>query len=260
MTTGEHKKIAGLSNQDRLVAAKAKITRVVDHALYVLELHVNNAIVLMSPLLSSQIPTSFAANAFRVFQHGLHQIEIVRLCALWDSVDLMKENIPTIVALIDHPDVLDALAQETAAPWTGSAGGLLNPSSDPELHAIELEAIHQANADFGQQQSQRARNELGQAIAACHAIVASPRHASIMNTRDKHLAHSLTQTRREKSGRPIVPMKYGDERDLLNETLPIVQALYCWVGGTGFDFENSRDIDRENAKALWEACAFTIEH
>ena len=81
-----------------------------------------------------------------------------------------------------------------------------------------------------------------------------------MNTRDKHLAHSLTQTRREKSGRPIVPMKYGDERDLLNETLPIVQALYCWVGGTGFDFENSRDIDRENAKALWEACAFTIEH
>jgi len=53
-------------------------------------------------------------------------------------------------------------------------------------------------------------------------------------------------------------MKYGDERDMLNATIPIVEALYCWVNGTSLSFEDSRKIDRENAKALWEACKFTI--
>jgi hypothetical protein len=41
-----------------------------------------------------------------------------------------------------------------------------------------------------------------------------------MNLRDKHLAHSLSTSHREKIG-PVQPVKYGDERDMLNETLPI---------------------------------------
>ncbi len=80
-----------------------------------------------------------------------------------------------------------------------------------------------------------------------------------MQLRDKHLAHSLSETRREQKA-PVAPMKYGDERDLLNASLPIVQALYCWVSGTGFSFEDSRKIHRANAKALWEACTFDIKY
>jgi len=79
-----------------------------------------------------------------------------------------------------------------------------------------------------------------------------------MNLRDKHLAHALSETRREKKVGPQPPMKYGDERKMLEATLPIVEALYCWVNGTSLSFENSREIDRRNAKALWEACKFTI--
>ncbi len=78
-----------------------------------------------------------------------------------------------------------------------------------------------------------------------------------MQLRDKHLAHSLSETRREQKA-PVAPMKYGDERDLLNASLPIVRALYCWVNGASFSFENSREIHRANAKALWEACTFDI--
>ena len=59
---------------------------------------------------------------------------------------------------------------------------------------------------------------------------------------------------------PIAPMQYGDERRVLDETLPIVEALYCWVNGRSFSFDNSRKIDRKNAKALWEGCKFTIEY
>jgi hypothetical protein len=81
----------------------------------------------------------------------------------------------------------------------------------------------------------------------------------MMNLRDKYLAHSLEETRRERKLGPIDPMKYGDEREMLNASLPIVEALYCWINGTSFNFENSREIDQKNAKALWEACTFDIK-
>jgi hypothetical protein len=251
-------KIAKLTVPERLKAAKDKTPRVLDHLLYLLELHENNAIVLYSPTLSSQIPTSYAANAFNVFQRSLHQFEIVRLCALWDSIEPEKENIPTIIEFIDHPEIIESLAQETAAHWRGLGGAILNPSSDPELHALELGALQQSNESFGQEQAQKARDELRKAIDDSRSILASPKHASIMNLRDKHLAHSLSQTRREQRAGPVAPMKYGDERDVLNASLPIVGVLYCWVNGASFSFEDSRKIDQKNAKALWEACTFNI--
>jgi hypothetical protein len=80
-----------MSIADRIVAAKEKTVRVVDHLLYLLELHENNSIIVYSDILSSQIPTSFAANAFNIFQLGVHQFEIVRLCALWDRADRKKK-------------------------------------------------------------------------------------------------------------------------------------------------------------------------
>jgi hypothetical protein len=67
-----------LSVAERMRIAKERTQRVVDHLLYLLELHENNAIILYSTT-SSQIPASFAANAFNVFQRGMHQFEIVRL-------------------------------------------------------------------------------------------------------------------------------------------------------------------------------------
>jgi len=150
-----------------------------------------------------------------------------------DSSGLEKENIPTIVELIDHPRLIEILAQETGANWKGQ--------------------------EFGEQQAQRAREGLREAVDTSRTILGGPKLASIMNLRDKYLAHSLTETRRERKNGSIAPMKYGDERQLLDASLPIVEALYCWVNGTSFNFENSRKINRKNAKSLWEACTFDIK-
>jgi hypothetical protein len=223
-----------MSVPERVRIAKEKTERVVDHLHYLLELHENNAIVLYTPTLSQQIPTSFAANAFNVFQQGMHQFEIVRLCALWDRAEPDKENIPTIIELINHPDVIETLAQETASQWPGE--------------------------QFGQDEAQRTRDELRKAIADGRAIIASARYASIMNLRNKHLAHSLYETRKEKEVGPLPPMKYGDEREMLEDTLPIVEALYLWVNVKDLSFQDSREIDRKNAQALWETCRFNITH
>jgi hypothetical protein len=55
-------------------------------------------------------------------------------------------------------------------------------------------------------------------------------------------------------------MKYGDESAVLFESLPIVEALHRWVSGKSFSFANSRQIDRENAEALWMRCSFDIQN
>ena len=242
---------------ERIELAKARMEKVLNHFLYVVELHANNSFVVYSPTLASQIPSSYAASAFNVFQRSMHQIEILRLCAIWDSADADKENIPTVVELIDNKEIIDVLAAETRSHWTNGSGHLLNPSDDPELAAIEQEAVKISNNRFGDEQALKAGTELVQAIEDSRAVLGSPRLASVMNLRDKHLAHSLTTTRREKRA-PVQPMKYGDETDLLNASVPIVERLYCWVNGKGFSIGDSQDIDQSNAEALWNGCKFDV--
>lgn len=135
----------------------------------------------------------------------------------------------------------------------------MNAPEDAELHEFVVETLRLDNIEQGEQDAKRVRDDLRQAICDSRAILASPKHESIMNIRDKYLAHSLTETRRERKTGTIAPMKYGDERDILNATLPIVEKLLRGVAGKGFDFENSRRIDRDNAQALWGACTFKIE-
>ena len=76
-----------LKDTDRISLAKAKMNRVVDRFVYLLALHENNDIVFYSKKLSSQVPRSYAANLFVLIREALHQIELVRLCALWDGPD-----------------------------------------------------------------------------------------------------------------------------------------------------------------------------
>lgn len=247
-----------LTSAERIKLAKQKLERVLDHFLYLLELHANNAIVVHSPTLSSQIPTSFAANAFNVFQRGMHQFEIVRLCALWDRAELPKENIPTIIELIDDEQIIQMLADETRQHWTNRGARLLNPSDDPTILEIEEDLIKASNKQFGDQQAANAEVELKKAIADARSILATPQLAAIMNLRDKHLAHSLSETRREQKHGPIEPVKFGDETVLLQNSIPIVEHLYCWVNGKSFSIDNSQSIDKKNAEALWYGCKFEV--
>lgn len=246
-----------LKSAERIELAKVKMERVLDHFLYVLELHANNSFVIYSTTLSSQIDNSFAANAFNVFQQSMHQIEIVRLCAIWDRADADKENIPTVIELIDSEEIIDMLAEETRGHWAGMGGHNFNLSDDPELAAVEEEGLKHSNLQFGNEQALNAKNELAKAIKDARDILSSQRLASVMNLRDKHLAHSLTITRREKRG-VVQPMRYGDETALLNASTPIVESLFCWVAGKSFSIEKSQEIDQENAEALWNGCKFNV--
>jgi hypothetical protein len=229
-----------LTTAKRIQAAKAKTDQVVDHLLYLLALHENNAIITYSGALSSQIKLAHAAEAFKVLRTGLYNFEIVRLCALWDSAkdDKKKipteESIPTIIELIDLPEAIEEFAKKIQRQW---------PDPDDDK--------------FAHEQAQRAQVELRKTIADVRKISKSSMLRSTMNVRHKHLAHSLTKTKLEK--KRVAPMKYGNERKLLSKSLLIAEALHRWINGTGFSFANSQKIARNNAEALWKRCTFDVE-
>jgi hypothetical protein len=84
---------------------------------------------------------------------------------------------------------------ERSLRMNGAGGD--NPSKDdPDLAAFEQEMTKEVNLQFAYEDASTARTELRQAIKDARAVLSSPRLASIMNIRDKHLAHSLETTRR----------------------------------------------------------------
>jgi hypothetical protein len=218
--------------QKRVAEAKRLTERLVDHTQYLLDIHENNTIVLYSDTLSKQIPKSYAANAFNVFREAMHQIEVIRICALWDSADKDKESILTVIELIDDPKVLDALADQARAG-----------------HPKEI----------GEQQAERGISSLKGAIKQARELRKSARLKSIRNLRDKHVAHYLTQTREETKSGPVEQMKHGDEVPVLDATISIVEALNSWVNDVSLPLKESQAIDRKCAQALWQTCTFKID-
>jgi AbiU2 len=221
-----------LATQKRIDEAKRVTARLVGHLQYVLAIHENHAIVLYSDILSEQIPKSYATNAFNVFRQAMHQIEVVRICALWDPAHLDKESIPTVAELIDDPKVIDALANQARA---------------------------QRADEFGNEQAERAASKLRSAIQEAQKFRKSDQVTSLRNIRDKQVAHNLTQTTAEKQPGEIAPMKHGDEGPVLETSISIVEAFNSWVNGVGLPFRESRAIHRKYAEALWQACTFKID-
>ena len=81
-----------MTSAERIKLADARMQKVLENFLYLLKLNANNHFIVYTPTLSRQIRPSFAANAFNVFQRSMYQIEIVRLCALWDAVSNEKDD------------------------------------------------------------------------------------------------------------------------------------------------------------------------
>jgi hypothetical protein len=245
----------------RIKEARRVTSRLIDHVHYLLDIHENNRIILFSDTLSKQIPKSFAANAFNVFREAMHQIELVRLCALWDQAHLDNETIPTVVELIDSAEVLATLVQDVADCHANSPVQVLERIDGETVEANEqiVNAIRNRQVAFGNQQAEKGKAALTEAIVAARALQKSDRMKSLRNLRNKHVVHYLVETRAEKESGPIEPAKYGDERTVLEESTTIIESLYCWINGKSLSLADSRATDRKCAEALWKACTFKLE-
>ena len=165
----------------------------------VLELHAANKTIQYSGFLSDQIPRSQAANAFNTFQHAMYSQEIIRLLAVWDSAEEYAVSIPTVVALINNDDVVDALSSETFNAHANRGVRHLNPSDDPDIQGTidEMSAKHQV--EFAKKQADLTSKTLKACIGKVGEIQRRTKTTSIGNLRN-HLAHSLSKTRKEVVG------------------------------------------------------------
>src|SRR5262245_30198081 len=242
-----------MATGERVEAAKQKTDQVVDHLFQLIALHENNAVVVYSDALALQIPRSYAANAFNVFQQSLYRFEIVQLCALWDRAwpDLSRESIPTIVELIADSNVIDALVEETRSTW--SSGILPVDSEDPKIDVALRESLTRLNQRPVQEKAAEVSDGLKKSIALGRKIENSAVLRSVRKLRDKH----MSQTFQEKE--TAEPMQYGDERELLFGSIQLVETLQLWVNGTSIDFDKSRQIARKSVEALWKHCTFDIQ-
>lgn len=254
------KKLSDLTADQRVEFAKKKTQKLVDHTIGLITLHETNRIVVYSPQLSSQIPQSFAANAFNSFQRSLYGFGLVRLSALWIAPrdnDLDMESLPAVVDLIDRTDVLDILERETYLAHLSPIGIIGLEDMSPELRGRAKQEERAFIESWARQQSTKSKRKLKSAIAWTRRAGSSDKLKSVINHRDKFLAHSLSQTRAEKNG-PVGPMMYGYERDLIWKTVAIVHRLHLGVNGAGFTWKDSVRIARKNAEALWLGCTFKV--
>jgi hypothetical protein len=255
----DDQKVVALDPLDRIKLAQEKIRWMVDELIGLIALHENNALITYSPILSEQIPRSYAARAFNVVQESIHRYEIIRLCTFWDGVDLEKANIPTVIELVDDPRISSQAAQDIEDHWRSVGHVAVNPDPDPAIQ-IKIDALlYESNKAFGRREGAKAVHRLEETIKAARETIASPKLRSVRNARDK-LAHRLKETRAEKGRVTVHPAKYGDEKDLLEETVNIIDGLHLSINGTNWDWQKSRRISRESARALWERCSFDIQH
>ena len=247
------KKISDMSVSKRVQLAEDKTRRIVKELRWLIDLHENNALVFYSPLLADQIPESHAAKAFNVMQASMLYFEIVRLCTLWGRCDVEKFSIPTVVELADDKEFQQAIHDRTKdRPIDGR---LLNP--DPAFETEIKKALRDHNRQFAQREADKSVQQLKRAIELARITSKSERLTAVKNLRDKHLAHLLERTRAEKAG-PVEPMKHGDERPLIEETIEIVEGLHLGIIGSAYDFKNSREIASKNAQALWGGCKIEV--
>jgi HEPN superfamily AbiU2-like protein len=240
-----------MTSAERIELAKVRMKKAHENFLYLLQLNANNQFVVYHPTLARQIKFENAARAFDAFRRSMYQIEIVRLCALWDTIDKdreksdrEKECLPLVVELIDNPAVIKELA--------ATAGSQYRPV---DFQGSSHDVAKALAAGRNKSQAKRARAGLKRTIARARWIMASSRLESLVNARDKHVAHSLAATRREKK-KSVAAIARLDGRHLLKQSAPIVQALYLWVSGKSFSIANSKRIAGKNAQALWRGCKF----
>ena len=254
MNTPSTDKTVHMNTNEQILQAKVCMGKVVGHLLHVIALHENNELVIYSDVLSSQVPKSFGAHAFNLTRDALFRYSVIRLCALWDRAQSNNECLLTVVDLVDHHDVILSLMRENCGHWASREAHVIDLPDEPEMKEIVLRSAQESEDRFGRLQGYRAGKQLKRAIIDARVIAASGELLVLQNFRDKHLAHSLRETRREQSIGTISLPKFREETALLKKTVEVARALYCWINGSSFDFESSYEMRREQAEALWKGC------
>lgn len=221
---------ASMAPQERYERAAHIVDQAIDQAREIIAISECNRFIIYSPTLASQIPTSYAANAFNIFQWSSLNYEMLRICALWDRGDSDRESIPAIADLVDDPQVEFAVALSLCK----------NEGTTSPNHYVRDQL-----------------NRLRRAVVVTRLVERSGFRKALRAFRDERLAHSLTPGATKSTAGPT--LKYGYERRLLRASIAIINAFNGALRDNQFMFDMAYEQSRRNAEALWGACRFNIQ-
>lgn len=245
--------------EDRLARAKSCVETMTYKAEVITALREFNIAAFTSGKLAGQIPRSRAANAFNLFRRSMQNYEIIQILALWDKPDDNCNSIPTAVSLIKHNSVVDLISKETKVARTNWPIHTLNPHPDLKARKTIEEISKQHHLELAEEHAAKGAKSIESVVASVNKKFDENTHELLRNARD-HIAHSLSYTKREKSvgGRLAMPT-FANVEDLHNQTIKIIEELYCWVNGTSFSIdEECRNNTRRQAEELWHNCSFSF--
>ncbi|MGH1575504.1 hypothetical protein ACRAWG_38905 (plasmid) [Methylobacterium sp. P31] len=246
-----------LSDPDRIKIARARTDKLIDHIIEIFAMHEANTIVVYSPRIASQIPPSRAAAAFRRMQTSQLLFELIRLCALWDSPREDRESIPTILELLNKPEIVDRVVAEKHARFANDVFPRdQNPQQDPEIEEAKKAWWLDYRARRADQEAQTTRRQLQEAVDRAAQVRSGSYLNAMRGFRDAHVAHNLDAPKRIEAAKGL---RHGDERRLLRETVKIADRLHRALHNTSFTWLNSRRMARREARALWTGCTFDID-
>ncbi|MEQ5826279.1 hypothetical protein J3456_02785 [Sulfitobacter sp. NFXS29] len=245
------------TDEQRVERAKQVTDKLVDHVLGLIALAENNAVVLYSDTISSQVPRSNAAHAFNEMQRSMHFYFLVRLSAVWDKPSKDRESIPTVLALLDKEGVRGHFAEETYAYHSITLEpSRLNPTADSDEQRMLAEYWRRQRTERAERESRKVRRWLLFVKQCAPKVEETYVTSSLRPFRDSYLAHNLEASIFNESN--PVQFRYGDEAKLLKLTIRIVDRLHRSVNGAGFDWDGAQDHARRNANEFWSSCRFDI--
>lgn len=254
-----------LPDAERIKIARERAGRLIDHLSAIFALHEANAIVVYSPLIANQIPPSRATFAFRQLQSSQLLFEMLRLCALWDKPAQDRESIPTILKLLDKPEILDRLAADRYARFANEVlpdppARPLEPDEDeerdPEAKKLVQQWWQEERLRRAGEEKQLVQQRLHEAFDRAADVQGASYLGAMRSFRDAQIAHNLDVPNLIKQAKDL---RLGDERLLLRQTVRVADRLHRALGDASFLWLPSRRMARRHARALWTRCTFDID-
>ena len=242
---------------------KSKVSALVDRTIDVRQLHEVNRVVFASDVLSKQIPSSYAANAFVTTRIGLIHIEIIKLISLWDKGNDGCGIMGIIGDLESNKSILEAIKTDTFHRRNQIGKSFFGEKHTEEEKKYFIEYIKRKTEEEAHQIVQERELEFKKIIDKARELHNSSNFTGLYDLRTK-LAHPTQRPRetvkRQKENPDLVlpDLNFNLLDSFLSDTVEIVKQLHLCIEGAGFTWNDHQKMWEDYSKELWENCTFSI--
>lgn len=193
---------------------------------------------------------SFSAHCLDVVRHGLHKAGVMCIGRLWDD-DNDALSVHNLLKLLRKSAVIDAIIARRRANMLGLVSGVeakkgvLEAPVRAALESMQLRDAQRVETDT------KAELERVQALAADAEFTCLRR--SVINWRNKAIAHPVEKTRLEKTGVQVDSMKWGTLEKSVEKTTEIATIAISLADDLSVDFNANHRIWQTYASAFWSS-------